>query len=281
MAVSTRLIDCARRLLQPSMATSLSNLLGQHIGCSDAAWNMLSISPQMHDWWARGLFAFFCRGITPDRSSSTVHLQFRWMPRKPVRKTAPKPERLIGDDDDDLHDMINWHSTSSNAYDQSVMAVKAGLFRPVLSGDNIDVERTNEEAEKMKIMIDFQWALISILSLSGAAGAPELLHRPDDFDNPGAQRIYSWLESVATPISSPMPETRERPLGSSRSQQLKTAASPNRGSGRTQSPPKPIGDLPIRLRYASESTTGKSLPSRSARSGSRSPTKHDSENWAP
>lgn len=44
------LIDCARHLLQPSMATSLFNLLGQHIGCSDAAWNMLSLSPQMHDW---------------------------------------------------------------------------------------------------------------------------------------------------------------------------------------------------------------------------------------
>lgn len=262
------------------MATSLSNLLGQHIGCSDAAWNMLSLSPQMHDWWARGLFAFFCRGITPGRSSSTVHLQFRWMPRKPARK-APKPERPIGDDDDELHDMINWQSTSSDAYDQSVTAVKAGSFRPVLSGDNIDVERTNEEAEKMRIMIDFQWALISILSLSGAAGAPELIRRPDDFDNPGAERIYSWLESVATPPSSPMPEARERPLGSPRRQQLKMAASPNRGSGRTQSPPKPIGDLPIRLTFASESTTGKSLPSPSARSRSRSPTKHDSENRAP
>lgn len=47
------------------------------------------------------------------------------------------------------------------------MAVKAGPFRPALSGDNIDVERTHEEAEKMKVMIDFQWALSSIFLYLG------------------------------------------------------------------------------------------------------------------
>lgn len=57
---------------------------------------------------------------------------------------------------------------SSGAYDQSVTAVKAGSFWPALSGDNSDIERTHEEAEKMKV--DFQWALSSILSLSRAAG---------------------------------------------------------------------------------------------------------------
>lgn len=62
------------------------------------------------------------------------------------------------------------------------MAVKAGPFRPALSGDNIDVERTHEEAEKMKVMIDFQWALSSIFSLSWAAGTQQLLQRPDGFE---------------------------------------------------------------------------------------------------
>ena len=71
---------------------------------------------------------------------------------------------------------------SSDAHDQSVTAVKAGSFRAALSGDNIDVERTHEEAEKMKTMADFQWALSSVLSLSWAAGTQGLLQGPDDFE---------------------------------------------------------------------------------------------------
>ena len=109
MAVNSRLTDCIRRLLQPTLAISLPDLLGRQIGFSDAAWNILSLSPQIHDWWARGSFAFFCRGITQRKSSLTVHVLFLWMTRKPARKTAhPKPERRIGDDDDELRDLYKW-----------------------------------------------------------------------------------------------------------------------------------------------------------------------------
>lgn len=184
MAVNSRLTDCIRRLLQPTLAISLPDLLGRQIGFSDAAWNILSLSPQIHDWWARGSFAFFCRGITQRKSSSTVHVQFIWMTRKPARKTAhPKPERRIGDDDDELHDLIKWQSASSDAYDDSI----ASSFRQVLSGDSIDVKRTNEEAGKIKIMVDKQ----------------------PHWDPPQDHSFYR-LSTLTTPMSLPSRSARSR-----------------------------------------------------------------------
>lgn len=45
----------------------------------------------------------------------------------------------------------------------------------VRSDDLFKIEMAHGDAAKMKQMIDFQWAMVCILALSGAAGSPELL----------------------------------------------------------------------------------------------------------
>lgn len=49
----------------------------------------------------------------------------------------------------------------------------------VRSDDLFKIEMAHGDATKMKQMIDFQWAMVCILALSGAAGSPELLGEPD------------------------------------------------------------------------------------------------------
>jgi hypothetical protein len=70
--------------------------------------------------------------------------------------------------------------------------VRSGSSRAILSGDILNIEMPFEKALKMKRMMDLQWALISILALSGATGAPELLDEP----NPPDHSMHHWLENV-------------------------------------------------------------------------------------
>lgn len=153
--------------------------------------NMLALSPQIHDWWSKGLFAFFCSGITSGESLSTVHLRFRWMLRQPSKgPSAPNPQRLLElDDGKGIKSFIKRHATLSEAYNETIAASKVEPARRVLSGDHIKITMGHEEAKKMKKMIDLQWAIISILALSGAAGAPELLRETDDNDDTWSQNI--------------------------------------------------------------------------------------------
>lgn len=77
LAVTRYVLDHASCLLHPAVAEDLREKLACQLGCSDAAWKMLSLSPQLHDWRSRGLFAFYCLDITRGGESSTIHLQFR------------------------------------------------------------------------------------------------------------------------------------------------------------------------------------------------------------
>jgi hypothetical protein len=74
-----------------------------------------------------------------------------------------------------------------------VSLAKSRSSRLVLSGDIIDIEMSYDNKPlKMNQMVDLQWALISILALSGAAGSPELLGEPDHPDKTMLQ-VHRWL----------------------------------------------------------------------------------------
>lgn len=58
----------------------------------------------------------------------------------------------------------------------------------IRSSQAFDVQMPTEDALKMKLMVDFQWACVRILAMSGAAGSPELFYEPhnDDDNSVGA-----------------------------------------------------------------------------------------------
>ena len=66
--------------------------------------------------------------------------------------------------------------------------------RHVLSGDIIEINLKAEDAEKMKLMLDLQWALTCLMAIAGAAGTPELLDTPDYPDDEFA--VYRWLRTT-------------------------------------------------------------------------------------
>lgn len=48
-----------------------------------------------------------------------------------------------------------------------------------MSGDILKIKMPHDKAVKMNAMVDLQWAMVSLLTLSGAAGSPELLQDPN------------------------------------------------------------------------------------------------------
>lgn len=50
----------------PTRKTFVRSLPDSLVVPMHAVWNMLSLSPQLHDWWSRGLFDFYCSGVTND-----------------------------------------------------------------------------------------------------------------------------------------------------------------------------------------------------------------------
>ncbi|KAL7927330.1 hypothetical protein ACQKWADRAFT_611 [Trichoderma austrokoningii] len=73
-------------LLGTDTALHLSLLITSAPGSSDKSWNMLSLHPSLHSFWAKCLFAIKCLGITPlENNTSIIKLQFHWMPKN-IRK---------------------------------------------------------------------------------------------------------------------------------------------------------------------------------------------------
>lgn len=71
-----------------------------------------------------------------------------------------------------------------------VSILRGQSSRKLFSGQTVEMEMESGKAEKMKRMIDLQWALIALNALSGAAGSPELQGAPDSDDT---EMVTSWL----------------------------------------------------------------------------------------
>ena len=183
MDASHVLISRSRKLFWADRIV-LNQLLSENLGSSDKSWNMLALSPQIHDWWGKGLLAFRCMGIIPETSSITLMLQIRWMPFREVKELSSR--RLV-DLDNECDDVLRDLKSLSMPPEEPVSVPNGGRIAvsrstsslKIISGDIFKIQLDNEEAMKMKHMIDVQWLMISILALSGAAGSPELFGEPD------------------------------------------------------------------------------------------------------
>ena len=109
------------------------------------------------------MFAFKCLGITRGAGSTyKVHLRFIWMPRTLVLDNQQEPSRQINLAEDGGQEM----------------------FEVEFDG--------KEEAEKVKMMLDFQRVMIVVMTIAGGtrgtggAGSPELLEDIADPDNEGS-----------------------------------------------------------------------------------------------
>ncbi|PHH58751.1 hypothetical protein CDD82_2736 [Ophiocordyceps australis] len=147
------------------------------VKASDEAWNILSLSPQLHRWWTQGRWAFKLEGLIPTGQVSSdgqelvkVRLIFHWITvrgKQPYLPVVPSVELA--------NQMLNTCDK-----DFTPWAIRYDTGRPVLTGDVVDIAMTSPEADKMAVVIKVQWAALQIASMSGAADVPDELMDPFD-----------------------------------------------------------------------------------------------------
>ncbi|KAK7398504.1 hypothetical protein QQX98_012112 [Neonectria punicea] len=178
-------------------------------GSSDKAWNMLCLNRQLHWWWSKAQLGFKCLGIEDSsENQAMVTLQFNWMPRQNMK---PTDKMTLTGERNDVDAMVG--SAIAFLRDGSfpppeafgrLKALHSHANRPILSGHIVKVPLPKADATRFKAMIDFQWAIVCVAALSGAAGAPELLPDHEGWGDPDL-RTALWVEAQAE-MDVPPPE---------------------------------------------------------------------------
>lgn len=143
---------------------------------------MLSINPYLHSCWSKPDWAIECIGILPRQQGETlkhaVILVFHWMPH-----SSNSPYQAINLESDATGCQGILDGLTETPYGESrgpategyVTGIQHDSFRPIVSGQEFEVSLdTLEDAEKMRQMVNIQWACVRIAAMSGATG-------PDDF----------------------------------------------------------------------------------------------------
>lgn len=158
----------------PSSTMYLHGLLTSDPASLDKAWNMLTLSNDVHACWSKALLGFKYLGRTPEGDSTKFTLQYRWL-----GKSTAKPKDRI------TLEMLN-DPTKKALVDQLDLGFQDYLTftrcgRPVTSGSTIDIRIPTKDAEQFKAAIELQWALLKVAALCGAAGDPDM--SPDSSDS--------------------------------------------------------------------------------------------------
>ena len=149
----------------------------------ERCFNLISLSPDAHDMWNRGLFALKPLGISPNHEELTV--QFFW--------------QIPGNYDIDGQVNLLTEPSSSKGLDHIadgyilIRFEEEGLtprFRPIFSGDVLTF--TTKDPKNLPLpsveLLEMQWVLQRLTGMCGTAGWPSVDCGDDDSDNDD-----SWL----------------------------------------------------------------------------------------
>ncbi|EFX06306.1 hypothetical protein CMQ_6627 [Grosmannia clavigera kw1407] len=165
----------------PAADEEYTPVIGNGLGCSDKAWNMLCISTELHRYWAKPYWAVKFVGITPAEHvpKQRLTMRFEWLR---IKNGDPSRTISVGDSTA-CHAMLAGLTTSSTGEEDAcpclgvegiVAANCRRTNRPLASGQDFDVVLdTLGDALNMKKMLEIQWSLVTLAAMSGAAG-------PDD-----------------------------------------------------------------------------------------------------
>nr|CEG05221.1 unnamed protein product [Fusarium clavum] len=179
------------------IATELRSLLANtaELGSSDKYWNMLNMNLDLRHYWGQAYCGLYCKGIAPfeepDESTDlakvpfNVTIQFNWLRR---RWEKPNDKITLEGDDNGFMKMaerqIKYERDGSPWYNDThgapIAAGRVDMNILIESGHEFIITMPQEDAEKCKLALDVQWAIIRIAAMSGAAGYTDLL--PDHHD---------------------------------------------------------------------------------------------------
>ncbi len=166
-------------------------VLGTELGSSDKAWNMLSISPELHRYWSSACWGLKSKGLTFREASAkwTITLQFQWL----LFPNRVDPEKIIDMDPDssDCQDWLLRLRTPGEGENPDlpgyVRAWSGRSHHPLASGQQFDIILdTYNEAVEMERMIDIQWTCVTLAAMGGLAGPTDL---DDDFSEFEYQKV--------------------------------------------------------------------------------------------
>lgn len=163
------------------------------LGSSDKSWNMICLTPTLHDWWGKAYFALKWLGDERQENDGycSFNVTWQWLPRKIHEKLNSQfLERPAGDNYDtrarlDL-DTEESYQAVKRAILESVQIplepreaeprVPDKSGRTIQSGHIITLRVKKDDLEKVKTVLEAQWKLLQIAALSGAGEAPEELN---------------------------------------------------------------------------------------------------------
>lgn len=164
---------------------------------ADKAWNLLSLSPVMHNWWSKSLFGLKVCGYRPSSNDkSTITLQFHWLQQNAllgvdvVQATRDEIERMIA---------VDYTSGGSRCVDTN-----EATGRKLQTGDCIEIEMKHDEIKNMACMLKLVWHLNLAVRLRGQAPVPDN-YEDDDQDDQEDQGVFAqeadpglldWLHDV-------------------------------------------------------------------------------------
>ncbi|OJD11832.1 hypothetical protein AJ78_07474 [Emergomyces pasteurianus Ep9510] len=165
---------------------------------ADGIQNMICLSSFAHDLWGRGQFALRPVSLSDDCKELTV--QFYWQPKPPHDRFDSVNIQMAPDSSRDLVHANGNQLTIFNNTD-SPTAIR--------SGDIFIFRTTNPQTHPLPSfeLLDMQWCLQRIVSMSGAAGVYDEEYDDDDDDDDGQWHeeivhkpisewdIYSWVAS--------------------------------------------------------------------------------------
>ncbi|KAH7310590.1 hypothetical protein B0I35DRAFT_514641 [Stachybotrys elegans] len=198
------------QLSDPEFGESVSTDLGLSskpiLGASDRPWNMISLTPTLHDWWSRAWWGFCPVEARPSKTDQDdgeqweVVLHFRWTyrppkGREPVMLGFEKDGAGNSQLDEFLEEVREWEKGSQNPNilesskslisiplghrsgnshtlesDGSTIPNHAKAAAALRSGHQVIIKvGSKQDAQRFFRLMQIQWACIRLHSMTGAA----------------------------------------------------------------------------------------------------------------
>jgi hypothetical protein len=175
----------------------------------DTCRNMICLEPTAHRLWTKGLFAF--KPVKTSDDPSVLSLLFVWQPKYDHRK-------------DDHIDIMDKPKSCKGLTGSSDWWLYLGSSKRVETGDIFQIRSDNIDTHPLPDfeILEMQWALQRLVSMSGAAGWVDLEDRDSDSTLNGdeclfdRQTISKWVTDTGAYKSdqySPFGDLEERPGG--------------------------------------------------------------------